>query len=86
MDKNSLNAEPPVVDAWRHDARTWKMWCEYDQAFHVHGAQPGHRVAHCWTPSSPYLATGYTLRFAGEVPADMVKKRRRGYVRASKGD
>ncbi len=39
----------------------WKVWCVHCQRWHVHGAGPGHRVAHCHDSRSPYYDTGYIL-------------------------
>jgi hypothetical protein len=46
----------------------WRFWCPYCARYHDHGAEPGHRVAHC-TTESPLKDGGYELlldeRFAG---------------------
>ena len=45
-------------------AHGWRVWCCYCDRWHQHGAQPGHRAAHCFVVSSPYRQTGYILRLA----------------------
>jgi len=43
------------------------FWCPWCKCEHTHGAgaEPGngdgHRVAHCHTPDSPFIDTGYVL-------------------------
>jgi hypothetical protein len=43
-----------------------RFWCTYCKAFHYHGAEPGHRVAHCHNPGSPYKQGGYTTTLPAE--------------------
>ena len=43
----------------------WGVWCCRCEAWHWHGAQPGHRIAHCRVPGSPYEASGYNIEHAG---------------------
>ena len=62
------SALPPVLDAYE-DGACWRVWCVYCQQWHSPGRGAGHRVAHCHTPTSPYLQTGYTLRYAGAFTA-----------------
>lgn len=38
----------------------WECWCPYCKRFHTHGAEAGHRVAHC--DSGPFRDTGYILK------------------------
>jgi hypothetical protein len=42
----------------------WTFLCPHCRRRHTHGAGPGHRVAHCNDPSSPYEASGYVLALA----------------------
>ena len=35
--------------------------CDYCRCWHVHGGEPGHRVAHCPRRESPYWERGYTV-------------------------
>lgn len=37
------------------------FWCAYCDQPHIHGAEEGHRVAHCGKPT-PYTETGYVLK------------------------
>jgi hypothetical protein len=61
-----MNISPPVLPAYP-TPHGWKVWCNYCRRWHQHGAQPGHRVAHCRVPSSPYRTTGYILKLAEET-------------------
>ena len=38
-----------------------KVWCVYCRRWHHHASTPGHRVAHCTVPTSPYRQSGYVL-------------------------
>ncbi len=40
----------------------WRFWCPFCKAYHYHGAGPGHRVAHCASPASPFRDGGYILK------------------------
>jgi hypothetical protein len=53
----------PTLEAMPVDGCTdqWKVWCQYCETFHFHGAIDGHRVAHCHTDSSPYKRSGYII-------------------------
>jgi hypothetical protein len=57
----------PTLDALPVDGCTdqWRVFCRYCKAWHFHGAIEGHRVAHCFNDSSPYLKTGYIIKCAG---------------------
>lgn len=44
----------------------WSIWCVYCDREHLHGAGSGHRVAHCTSPTSPYLRTGYVIELADD--------------------
>jgi hypothetical protein len=39
----------------------WTFGCPHCRRRHTHSAEPGHRVAHCTDPTSPYAARGYVL-------------------------
>jgi hypothetical protein len=55
----------PTLPAYRtRDGSQLVIWCDYCKACHSHGAAggTGHRVAHCWEPSSPYRNGGYYLK------------------------
>ena len=41
----------------------WRFWCPFCNKHHSHSAGPGHRVAHCHNPESPFTQDGgYILR------------------------
>lgn len=42
-----------------------KFYCDHCRGPHFHGGSEGHRVAHCFNPSSPFKVTGYRLRLEG---------------------
>jgi hypothetical protein len=42
---------------WKDGTAT--IWCPYCQHIHTHGAQSGHRAAHC--ADGPYLVKGYYI-------------------------
>jgi hypothetical protein len=50
----------PVIACEPYNGQ-WRFFCRHCQTHHYHGADPGHRVAHCSAPS-PYRDTGYILR------------------------
>lgn len=54
----------PIVKVFRSkDGGRYVFWCPYCNYIHRHGAVSlGHRVAHCFNNSSPYLGTGYILK------------------------
>lgn len=66
--------------------RTWKVPCDHCQLFHIHGAGPGHRVAHCERPpqTSPYAESGYVLVYAGEWTRQVQVSWERRWVEARK--
>ncbi len=39
----------------------WRFTCPHCRTVHLHGAGPGHRVAHCIKPGSPFARTGYWI-------------------------
>jgi|SRR5258708_399552 hypothetical protein len=39
----------------------WHFTCPHCRTKHLHGNGPGHRVAHCIKPGSPFAATGYWI-------------------------
>jgi hypothetical protein len=52
--------EPSPSDTGRE---TWRFWCPYCRAYHTHGAEDGHRVAHCHNPASPFtMGGGYMIK------------------------
>jgi hypothetical protein len=51
------NPGMPFLLAWPDGAGLWKVWCPHCRAYHHHGAEEGHRVAHC--SSGPYETSGY---------------------------
>lgn len=46
----------------RGSVASWECWCPFCACYHVHGDGPGHRVAHCNDPASPFRNTGYVLK------------------------
>jgi hypothetical protein len=43
--------------------RVWRFWCEHCRCHHSHGAQAGHRVAHCHTEAGKTAYPhGYVLK------------------------
>jgi len=46
-----------------------RAWCGHCECWHYHGADYGHRAAHCSRSGSPYAATGYILAPPGAVIA-----------------
>lgn len=50
----------PLLQA-TEDGTTWRVWCPYCRREHIHGNGPGHRVAHCLNPHSPFLESGYFI-------------------------
>jgi hypothetical protein len=56
------------------DRLQWRIWCPYCGAYHYHGAQAGHRVAHCMDApggcpreSNPLRDVGYFIMMAGKT-------------------
>src|SRR5260370_1385513 len=39
----------------------WRFTCPHCRTVHLHGNGPGHRVAHCIVPRSPFAKTGYWI-------------------------
>jgi hypothetical protein len=42
----------------------WTFLCPHCCRRHMHSAGPGHRVAHCHDPASPFARDGYVLALA----------------------
>ncbi len=53
--------EAPVVNATKDGRGHLIFWCSYCDQPHIHGAEEGPRVAHCYKPT-PYTETGYVLK------------------------
>ena len=71
-DNAVTSLDAPVLPALAilcNDVSRWLVWCRYCQLWHRHGAQEGHREAHC-TETTPYTATGYNLVYAGDWELD----------------
>lgn len=58
----TVDMETPTLPAYATLGGSWRVWCRYCSRWHQHGAQPGHRAAHCRVEHSPYRRTGYILR------------------------
>jgi hypothetical protein len=59
-----LNLDAPNVGAAAvrvNGYEQWRFWCSHCLDWHYHGPGEGHRLAHCWVSTSPYLMTGYNL-------------------------
>ena len=54
----------PTLDAYSTKT-DYKVWCRYCQKWHIHGQGDGHRMAHCYLRTSPYMETGYFIKLAG---------------------
>jgi hypothetical protein len=52
--------EPLRATSWDR-VWLWRTWCPHCCCFHHHSPVPGHRVAHCVSPTSPFKKTGYVL-------------------------
>ncbi|HDR7790935.1 hypothetical protein AB1I92_29225 [Bacillus mobilis] len=53
----------PIVLAIERDEKgNLSTWCGVCECFHHHGADEGHRVAHCVNEDSPFISTGYVLK------------------------
>jgi hypothetical protein len=78
----TLNGQTyPLLPGFWDGGTTWLVPCDWCQKFHVHGAGPGHRVAHCERPpNGPYEASGYVLYLAGEWSTDVKEIYRRLWV------
>jgi hypothetical protein len=75
---------PAYHESWKQSGKTeeaYFVWCGYCLDWHMHGAQDGHKSAHCLTDrypkGTPYKADGYILQYAGEMDA----KERNAYRR-----
>lgn len=79
----TTHAKPPEVIAYDlGDGIHWVTLCAHCRVWHYHGAAPGHRVAHCPDPRSPFKETGYTLTGGTPVPKGWKKMQRRDYRRS----
>jgi hypothetical protein len=45
----------------------WTFLCPHCRRRHTHSPEPGHRVAHCDDPKSPYTERGYVLALASNL-------------------
>ena len=71
----------PVLPARLNENGDVLVWCQYCCKEHIHGKGSntgGHKVAHCYVRTSPYLDTGYII---GEIkpwdPHHPLNKRKR---------
>jgi hypothetical protein len=73
----------------------WRVWCPYCAVYHYHGAEDGHRVAHCiYVPesyprgSNPIRDTGYYIMMPGKTrqATERAAKRLRRPSRKRAGD
>lgn len=67
LDENGV----PYIDAYEANETQWAVWCEHCCWWHLHGAGPGDRVAHCFEPGSPYHRDGYNLRYVGKLTPEV---------------
>lgn len=44
----------------------WSFYCDFCDRDHFHGAEAGHRSAHCADDDSPYKPFGYYLKHISE--------------------
>jgi hypothetical protein len=62
-----FESDGPVLPAYKTPQRdTWKVWCDWCDRWHTHGAGEGHRCAHCACARSPFKDTGYNLVLVDE--------------------
>ena len=62
------DAEAPTLEPEPYDDHgrpLWRVWCDYCDRWHYHGPAPGHGIAHCRDPFSPYNLLGYNLSRLG---------------------
>jgi hypothetical protein len=63
----------PVIECEPAGNGLWRFWCPHCNTYHRHGGPPdangrlGHRGAHCFVTTSPYLKGGYILRVASKT-------------------
>ena len=75
------NVTIPELDAYLDERDDYRVWCEYCQLWHIHGAGDGHKVAHCLVDNSAYHTTGYVLTCRGKWTQEMKQRKRRRLVR-----
>lgn len=69
-----VTKEIPSLLAYR-EGNQLVLWCRYCAKWHYHGTNSfGHKVAHCYVPSSPYAITGYNLVDSGKLTEELKKK------------
>jgi|KBSMisStaDraftv2_1062788.scaffolds.fasta_scaffold101984_2 hypothetical protein len=49
----------------------WAVYCPACRRWHFHGAEPGHRIAHCHTKTG---MGEYILEYAGKLTKEIRKK------------
>jgi hypothetical protein len=60
MTEELMEKNIPIIVCEEYNGQ-WRFWCPFCKKWHYHGAEPGHRVAHCGS-DSPFRETGYILR------------------------
>lgn len=60
---NRDKTEPVLLAEPNPRSKTqWRAWCPFCRRYHFHGAEEGHRAAHCASDDSPFkMAGGYHL-------------------------
>lgn len=62
---DGLTRLPVIACAYMEDGIHAGFWCEHCEKIHLHGwkdeTYDGHRVAHCFEPTSPFYENGYFI-------------------------
>jgi len=75
-EKKQNQPEVPVLKAYPIIKNLCIIWCRFCRHYHCHGAESGHRAAHC-TVRSPYSVTGYILDLQPSTPGFILRDQNR---------
>ena len=75
-----------MLPAYTTESGGWAVWCPYCGCLHTHGPIPGHVVAHCINPDSPFRrGGGYVLIPTGEpLPEGAIKLHDKGLAQLNR--
>ena len=76
-----MSEKIPTFECVPEGGESWKFLCPYCKdlkgkpQWHIHGAEAGHRAAHCFSTDSPVKNTGYYIVLKKEYYAiDEIRK------------
>lgn len=70
MRLNKEHYKSPILLGFETNDHQVAVWCPYCVSYHFHGKEEGYRTPHCINPQSPFLESGYIVKFPTKKQAN----------------